>query len=174
MNDLTKAEDFGEVNEEYIKRAIAARDYFLNGYNCSQSVAAAFIDKVGLPEDAVMKLVQPLGGGLSRLREVCGAVSGGAVVLGAVFAGEDPKDFKAKAEVYSITRRFVKRFEEFNGSYICRILLGLPEKNSDPVPEARTGEYYKKRPCAELVYIAALLTAQLIGEVERERGKSDI
>lgn len=159
-NVIERIKEYGELAPSLISRAGTARDAFLKGYNCTQSMLIAFSDIPGLSGE-ILKVAQPLGGGLSRLREVCGAVSGGALVLGAFFGSTDPKDREAKNEVYKTTQLFAKRFEELNGSIVCRELLGLKESRSDSTSEARTKEYYAKRPCADLVWLAALLVAQI-------------
>jgi len=165
-NVIEKIKEYGAITPEQVNRANRAREAFLTGYNCTQSLLIAFADSIGTDEN-ILKAAQPLGGGLSRLREVCGAVSGGALVLGASFGSSDPKDREAKGAVYKITQLFGKRFEELNGSVVCRDLLGLSERHSDASPEKRTAAYYAKRPCSELVWLASLLVSQII-EDEKE------
>ena len=96
-------------------------------------------------------LSSSFGGGMGRLREVCGAVSGMVAVLSAVEGYNDPTDNDAKMELYKKIQTLMGKFKEVNGSYICHELLSLPEGPSSPTPEKRTEAYYKKRPCAELV-----------------------
>ncbi|NCA66914.1 MAG: C_GCAxxG_C_C family protein [Clostridia bacterium] len=154
---------FGDVLPEYTERADAAKQAFLSGYNCAQSVLLSFLDKTNSERDVALKFAQPFGGGLSRMREVCGAVSGGALTLGAIYGSDELLDTESKTKVYRKTQLFGNRFQELNGSVVCRELLGLTEKCSPPVPDKRTDEYYKKRPCAELVWLAAMLIAQIVG-----------
>lgn len=162
-NTIEKIKEYGAITPESVKRADKAREAFLTGYNCTQSLLIAFADSIGI-NDSMLKAAQPLGGGLSRLREVCGAVSGGALVLGASFGSANPKDHEAKSAVYKKTQLFGKRFEELNGSVVCRELLGLSERHSDSSPEKRSASYYAKRPCSELVWLASLLVSQIIEE----------
>lgn len=146
-----------------MNRAEKAKELFKTGLNCSQSVVTAFADVLGLSKTAAARLSCGLGGGVGRQREVCGAVCGAATVLGFLFGGEDGRD---KLSAYKKVQEFSNEFKRKNGSIICRELLGLSnEQKNVPVPEARTAEYYKKRPCAELVFDAVkILEAMLNGE----------
>lgn len=144
------------------ERAKLAHDLFCDGYNCAQAVAIAFSDVIGIDKNDVSRLVSGFGGGFGRMREVCGAVSGGVFVLNALYGGFDVNNNNLKAEHYSLIQTFLKEFSLKNGSYICRELLNLECQNDNPIPEKRTEQYYKKRPCAELVGISASITAQLI------------
>jgi len=124
---------------------------FKQGYNCSQSVAMAFADEIGMTPDQVRRLTCGFGGGMGRMREVCGAVSGMTFVISAVY-DED------KGKIYQRVQALAEKFREENGSIVCRELLGLSIKGADsPIPEKRTESYYKKRPCSELVGMAAEL-----------------
>lgn len=126
-----------------------AKEQFKNGCNCSQAVAVAFCEETGLDRELVKQLTTGFGGGMGRMREVCGAVSGMTFVISALYK-ED------KGSVYARVQEVAKSFKEANGSIICRELLGLDIKGADsPVPQPRTESYYKKRPCAEIVSIAA-------------------
>ena len=126
-----------------------AESYFRNGYNCAQSVALAFCDEMNMKPDDAARLTIGFGGGIGRLREVCGTVSGMAFVISAIYGETD------KGSVYSMIQTVAKEFEQKNGSIVCRELLGLSSGSSAPTPEPRTEAYYKKRPCSELVHIAA-------------------
>ena len=127
-----------------------AKQFFEGGKNCSQAVALAFCEEMRIDEETVARQTVGFGGGMGRMREVCGTVSGMTYVISNLFGD------KSKGEVYEIVQYAAEKFKEENGSIICRELLGLStaEKQS-PVPEARTEQYYKKRPCAELCEIAA-------------------
>jgi len=125
---------------------------FLEGYNCSQSVVLAFIDDIKIDRDLACKLSSSFGGGIGRMREVCGVVSGMAFVLGFYFGTTEGKDAQGKMELYKKVQEVANKFKEINGSIICKELLGVNEKIS-PIPEERNKEYYKKRPCNELVKI---------------------
>lgn len=143
-------------------RSEKAKELFESGYNCAQAVFCAFEDVTGMEHETALRFSAGFGGGMGRLREMCGAVSGMTMVLSCVFAG-DPNDHEKKKELYALIQQAAGDFKAENGSYICRELLGLSEKVSDPNPEARTKEYYKKRPCSELVECAAKITEKYIG-----------
>lgn len=145
-----------------------AKELFKKGYNCSQSVFAAFCDEMGLDFETALKIASSFGGGMGRLREVCGAVTGMFMVAGMVYGYSDPLDKTAKAEHYKLIQSMGKKFKDENGSIICRELLGLSAENDTPIPEDRTEEYYKRRPCAELVEQAAIILDEYI---KKNRGK---
>lgn len=135
-----------------------AKQLFMSGYNCSQSVVGAFIDDFAIDFDTAMKLSSSFGGGMGRMREVCGAVSGAFMIAGLKCGYCDPCDRAAKSAHYALIQKIAADFKQQNGSIICRELLegvGCNGKCQGSVPEDRTAAYYKKRPCAELVYIAA-------------------
>ncbi len=143
-----------------------ARRLFKEGYNCAQAVFMAFSDVTGIDPETAAKLSSSFGGGMGRLREVCGAVSGCFMVLGAVMGYGDSKDFEAKKKHYALIQEAAARFREENGSYICRELLGLGKGASAPVPEKRTEEYYKRRPCDEYVAVSARITEEILRKYE--------
>lgn len=135
-----------------------AYQYFKQGYNCSQSVAAAFASEMGLSEEQVMKMAVGFGGGVGRMREVCGAFSGLVLVLGTLYGSADPAQ---KTALYTEVQALAERFkDESGGSIICRELLGLSRPEGSPVASPRTETYYQKRPCAELCRLAGDLLAQ--------------
>lgn len=138
-----------------------AQSLFKQGYNCSQSVALAFDEEIGLDKDLVAKLVSGFGGGMGRMREVCGCVSGMVFVISSLYGYCDPSDFDAKKELYQRINQVANAFKEQNGSIICKELLGL-EKKDGIVPEKRTDAYYKKRPCSELCKIAGDILEEYI------------
>ena len=125
-------------------------EIFSRGYNCAQSVVGAFADRINIPWDEAVKMASPFGGGMGRMREVCGAVSGMFIVLGCL-KGYSAPDRETQAKLYENVQCLSRRFREENGSIICRELLGLDEKPQDPTPDKRDAGYYKKRPCRELV-----------------------
>ena len=143
-----------------------ARELFKQGYNCSQAVVLAFSDLTGLDEKTAAMLSSSFGGGMGRMREVCGAVSGMFMVIGMLYGYDDPKETTGKAAHYARLQALAAKFREENGSIICRELLGLGAGASVPVPEARTETYYKKRPCADMVESAARMTEAYILEQE--------
>ncbi|MFR9620709.1 MAG: C-GCAxxG-C-C family protein [Rikenellaceae bacterium] len=148
-----------EINIE--ERAARAKELFTSGYNCAQSVALAYADLFEITPQQLATISAPFGGGMGRLREVCGAVSGMSMVAGVLAPADDITNKAAKAENYKLVQRFAEAFRAQNGSIICRELLGLTCKAADtPTPSERTAEYYKKRPCAELVEMSARIIAQ--------------
>lgn len=146
-----------------------ARELFLEGYNCAQAVAGAFAEEMGMDFDTAVKMVSSFGGGMGRLREVCGTVSGMFFVAGAVFGYSDPKDYEAKKEHYARIQLLAERFRKETGSIVCRELLGIEGKDNSPVPQKRTEEYYKKRPCKDLAKLAADILEAYIEE-EKKNG----
>ena len=141
---------------------IKAAELFLSGYNCAQAVAVAFTDVTGLPEQQAAKMASAFGGGMGRLREVCGAVSGMLLVLGTLEGYEAPGDDGAKKRLYSRVQELAKEFQAENGSIICREILKNPP--SDPNPSPRTEAYYAQRPCARMVLTAARLLDRYLAE----------
>lgn len=131
-----------------------AKENFLKGYNCAQAVLLAFADALGVDEPTLARLAAPFGGGMGRMREVCGAVSGMLMVDGFLRGYDDPAASTEKKETYARVQRLAACFREECGSILCRELLESSE-DSTPTPSKRTPEYYKKRPCAELVALAA-------------------
>ncbi len=141
-----------------------AESYFVEGYNCTQSVVLAFEDEIGVDRNTLLRLSASFGGGFGRLRELCGCVSGMGIVIGALHP-YDAKDIKAKAEHYALVQKLAGKFREKNGSIVCREILGAKLAATNPEPEARTPEYYKTRPCARLAGDAAeILSDWLAGK----------
>lgn len=149
-----------EINIE--ERVESARQNFMSGYNCSQSVAMAFTDIFELDDKMIATISASFGGGMGRLREVCGAVSGMSIIASFLAPAYDPKDRVAKSANYALVQQFAEAFRAENGSIICRELLGLTVQKQEPIPEERTAAYYKKRPCAELVAMSARIVAEHI------------
>jgi C_GCAxxG_C_C family probable redox protein len=139
-----------------------ARSLFLQGYNCAQAVFCAFCDVTELEIDDAARMASSFGGGLGRLREVCGTVSGAALVLGVERGYADPKDYAAKKSHYALVQEFARRFRDANGSIICRELLKGIGATEGGAPEARTEEYYRKRPCPNLAYCAAEILDEML------------
>lgn len=146
------------------KRKEKAMFLFLEGYNCTQSLVLAFEDLIGMEREQLARIASPFGGGMGRLREVCGSVSGMFQVLGFLYGYDEPGNLEVKKELYARVQELAQRFEERNGSIVCRELLGLSVKREAPTPEARTEEYYKKRPCKELIGMAAEILDEYIRE----------
>ncbi len=136
-----------------------ARALFFEGYNCSQCVAAAFCQETGIDRETMLRLSVGFGGGFGRLREVCGAFSGIVLVLGLLYGNDSPR---AKIEIYPMVQQLAGEWKEKNRSLVCKELLGLAKPEGSPVPEERTPEYYKKRPCPDLIAGAADLLAEYL------------
>lgn len=150
------------VDIDVEERALRAKEYFRTGYNCAQSVALAFVDITNLDESTIATITASFGGGMGRLREVCGTVSGMAFLAGFIAPCPTAEDSEAKKANYALVQHFAERFREKNGAIVCRTLLGLDHQKDEPTPSARTAEYYRKRPCAELVYDAALIIGEYL------------
>ncbi len=138
---------------KYSDRAI---ELFKEGKNCSQAVFVAFAPDLGVPEDVALSISVGLGGGVGRMREVCGAVSGSAMLVGLKYPEFD------KMQVYEKVREIIDEFKKTNHSIVCKELLGLTEAEKSSTPEARTPEYYKKRPCVQIVEDAALAVEKIL------------
>lgn len=143
----------GDILSKYSDRAV---ELFMNGKNCSQAVFAAFATDLGLTEDMALAVSAGLGGGVGRMREVCGAVSGSAMVVGLKY----PE--LSKAEVYEKVRAISDEFKKTNHSIVCKELLGLSKPEKSSIPEERTAEYYQKRPCVRIVEDAAKATEKIL------------
>ena len=145
---------------------IQAAELFLSGYNCAQAVAVAFHEELGLTQQQAARMVSAFGGGMGRMREVCGAVSGMLFVLGSLYGYDTPGDDVRKKELYSRVQALAAGFRAENGSIICREILKNPP--TDPTPSPRTAEYYAQRPCARMVLTAARLMEQFMEETGDE------
>ena len=148
------------------ERGALAKSYFEKGYNCAQAVLMAFRDRIGMDADTAARVASSFGGGMGRMREVCGAVSGAYIALGIIQGYHDPADKAGKDRQYAQVREFAKRFKERNGidTIICRELLsGVPHTDGGNA-EVRTESYYKRRPCSELCALSAEILAELLEE----------
>ena len=137
---------------------------FKKGYNCAQSVVLAFQDLLPAEGAMLSKMASSFGAGMGRLREVCGSVSGMFMAAGLLYGYDGPETGEKKAEHYARIQELAHRFEEKHGSIVCRELLGLIVKHDDTHPEERTEEYYRKRPCEEIIGDAAEILEKLIEE----------
>lgn len=145
--------------------AETARDLFLDGYGCAQAVFTAFAPLLGLEKAQALRVAMGLGGGVGRLREVCGAVSGAAMVLGALYGGDDARD---KTAAYAKVRQFADAFKEQHGAIVCRELLQKKKDEKEgAAPQPRDAQFYAARPCARLVFDAAAIVETML----REDGK---
>lgn len=164
--DEIKAEHWLKKAEKS-SRGQRASELFKEGYNCSQAVALAFADLIGMDEKLLVRTTSSFGGGMGRMREVCGAVSGMFFVAGALYGYGEPGSVgqQEKAEHYARIQELAGEYRAVNGSIVCRELLGLEKPGADqPIPELRTAEYYKKRPCGQLVMLAATIMESYIKE----------
>lgn len=143
-----------------------AIDNFLSGYNCMQSVLLAFSDILPLEPQMLATIASGFGGGMGRLREVCGAFSGMVAMAGFISPADDPSVKESRTKNYALVQAFAEEFRMQNGgSVVCRQLLGLdkpktPNMVESPEPSERTAEYYKKRPCGKIIGTAARIIAE--------------
>ena len=142
--------------------SITAGELFLGGCNCAQAVFLAFSDLTGIDRKLAGKLSSPFGGGMGRMREVCGAVSGMLMVLGVLYGYDEQDGDPKKKQLYKDVQALAGKFREECGSIICREILKNPA--SDPNPTPRTAEFYAQRPCARMVMTAARLLDEFIAE----------
>lgn len=142
---------------------------FMEGYNSAQSVFLAFEDMYELDRKTALRISSGFGGGMGRLREVCGCVSGAFMAAGLLMGYDDVADLEGKKETYSMIQDIANAFRDEQGSIICREILKLRQEKVSPVPSARTEEYYKTRPCASLCGLAAQILDDYLSEVKSEQ-----
>ena len=140
--------------------SIYAAELFLEGYNCAQAITVAFSDVTGLERDFSARMASSFGGGMGRMREVCGAVSGMLMVAGLLYGYDGPDDGDLKMGHYALVQELAGKFREQAGSIVCREILKNPP--SDPKPTPRTEEFYKQRPCARMVVLACEILDEYI------------
>ena len=148
--------------EVRIQRAI---EYFMSGYGCSQSVVAAFADLYGLEDTMAKRIAAGFGGGVGRMRMMCGTVSALVILAGLDCGQTDGGDREGKAACYKVVQELLERFKQKNGSIICAELLGLngcPVVKNTYMPDERNAAYYKQRPCAQKVESAARIFAEYL------------
>lgn len=151
-----------KVNIE--ERVALARELFTSGYNCAQAVFIAYCDLADMDKHTAAKIAAPFGGGMGRLREVCGAVSGMTMCAGQIAPNSEPNDSANKKLCYAIVQELAEKFRTENGAIVCRELLGLTQQKDNPTPSERTSEYYQKRPCVEYVASAARIIGEKLNE----------
>ncbi|MCR5512361.1 MAG: C-GCAxxG-C-C family protein [Prevotella sp.] len=152
--------------DERVQRAV---DNFMAGYGCCQSVVAAFSDLYGLDDTTAKKIAAGFGGGVGRMRMMCGAVSGIVMLAGLDCGQTEGSDREGKSACYKVVQDLLAKSKDENGSLICAEILGIDghEKvNSSYVASARTAEYYKTRPCAAKVESAARIFANYLKNKE--------
>lgn len=156
-----KAEIQKQNEESRVEEAVRL---FSSGYNCCQSVFAAYADLFGMDREGALKLASPMGAGIGRMREVCGTVSAMALLSGLADGNSDPEDEEKKTAVYQRVRDMSDEFADKNGSIICRELLGILGREKSAAPSARTEEYYAVRPCVKFVRCAAEIVEKTLLE----------
>ena len=139
-----------------------AAHLFLQGYNCAQAMMVAYCDVTGLTPDFAARMASSFGGGMGRMREVCGAVSGMLMVAGLVYGYDIPGDDVSKKKHYALVQEMAEKFRQEVGSIICRDILKNPP--SDPNPTPRTAEFYAQRPCARMLILAAEILDEYMAE----------
>lgn len=165
--------------QETDRRVTRGVDYFKQGYNCSQSVALAFADRYDVPVGLMARISASYGGGIGRMRETCGSALGMFMLAGLETASEEA-DQTVKAQNYAAVQDLAARFRAVTGSIVCKELLGLNKQRADgtipdivitSTPEARTDEYYRKRPCVRMVETAIRIYMQWLEERSNITGK---
>ena len=152
-NKLTNQADYSKI----------AEDYFEQGYNCAQSVILTFAKEINLDKETALKLSSSFGGGMGRLREVCGAVSVMFMIAGILKGYTAPNDDVVKQKHYELIQELANTFKEQYGTIICRELLGEAGKDTSFKPLKRTNEYYKERPCKHFIgFCAKIIKEKLI------------
>lgn len=145
-------------------RVDKAVETFEAGFSCAQAVFVTYADLFGMDKETALKLASPMGGGIGRMREVCGAVSAMALLAGLKDGNTDPADEEGRERIYLLVREMSDRFRDENGSIICRELLGIKTREQSAKPDVRTQEYYESRPCSRLVASAAKLVEEILLE----------
>lgn len=152
------------------ERAGMARQNFLDGYNCCQAVMLAFSDIFGIDGTTAATIASGFGGGMARMREVCGTVTAMGMAAGFMSPAIRPKDMKERTANYALVQELADEFRKENGSIICRELLGITAKKEEsPAPSQRTPEYYRKRPCPELVACSARIIASRLLQMKKSQ-----
>ena len=137
-----------------------AVENFENGYNCAQSVFLSYAQDFGIDKEMALKLSSSFGGGMGRLREVCGAVTAMFAIAGLQKGYTSNDDDEVKAKHYELIQKLADEFKKEHNTIICRELLELNEQISSPIPSKRTEEYYQERPCARFIETACKLISK--------------
>ena len=157
------------------ERVEKARRLFKDGgYNCCQAVVMAYSDLFGINDETAAAMSSGFGGGMGRMREVCGSVSGMVMLAGLISPATDPSNKEWRTANYALVKEMAEEFRSINGSIICKELLGLvpmgscsPVPKESPEPSDRTADYYKKRPCEELVGISARIVGEKLLSMDK-------
>lgn len=134
-----------------MKNSEIAKEYFESGYNCAQSVFLTYAHEFGIEKEVALKLSSSFGGGMGRLREVCGAVSAMFMIAGLKYGYTENNNDEVKAKHYELIQSLAQKFKDVHGSIICRELLGVEDEKVSHIPSVRTEKYYKERPCANFI-----------------------
>ena len=155
-----------KMNEERIEKAVT---FFKEGFNCSQAVVAAFADMYGFTQEQALRMSASFGGGIGRMRETCGAACGLFMLAGLKIGATNGADKEGKAANYRLVQELAEEFKKRNGAVRCADLVGLSKK--EPIvstPEARTEQYYAKRPCVKMVEEAAKIWCEYLEKCSKE------
>lgn len=142
-----------------VEQAVAT---FEEGFTCAQAVFSTYADLFGMDREMALKLSSPMGGGIGRMREVCGVVSAMAMLAGLKEGNTDPSDERGKEQIYQLTRQMAGKFKEEHKTIICRELLGIQGMEKSAKPSQRTEEYYRTRPCSRLVATASRIIEETL------------
>ena len=146
------------------KHSQKAFELFQQGYNCAQSVAGAYAEEVGMDFETMIKMSSSFGGGMGKLREVCGAVSAMFLIAGLKKGYSNPNDDEVKQKHYELIQKLGHTFKDKDSTIICRELLNLDEQESAPTPTKRTPEFYEERPCSKFIVSACEILDSVISE----------
>lgn len=150
------------------KHSEKANELFQQGYNCAQAVAGAYAEEVDIDFETMVKMASSFGGGMGKLREVCGAVSAIFLIAGLKNGYTEPNNDVVKQKHYELIQKLGHKFKDIHGSIICRELLNLLEHESSPVPTKRTPEFYTKRPCAKFIISACEVLDTVLAEIQAQ------
>lgn len=143
-------------------RVEKAAELFESGFNCAQSVFAAYADLFGMDFETALKISCPMGGGMGRMREMCGTVSAMSMLSGLKGGNTDPQNEEAKKAAYELVRKMAAEFKAENGTIICRELLGIDGMEESAAPSVRNAQYYASRPCTGLIRCAARIVEKYL------------
>lgn len=139
-----------------------AQQYFLEGYNCSQSLVLSFKDLVNIDEKILLSIASSFGGGMGRLRETCGAVTGMLIIAGLLYGYYTPETGKIKENHYKKVQDLALSFEKEYKSIVCRELLNINIKHDSYIPSIRNDSFYKNRPCLKYIQGAVKILEKYI------------
>lgn len=139
------------MEKETYSRSILAKGYFEQGYNCCQSVVLAWAEDIGLSDEAALRLSSAFGGGMGKMREVCGALAGSFMVAGMKKGYVDPDAGEDKEALYRLVQDLAEAFRQKHGSILCKDLIGEDYTPGDAKPRKRTSAYYESRPCTAII-----------------------